>query len=79
MVGPSVGPLVMFVKKWPLEYQKVIKTYIHTYLRDSSNSSDSSDSSDSSGSSDRTDSSGSSDRKEKKFQKKTVFTKNKIN
>ena len=52
------------MKKWPLEYQKVIKTYLRTYLRDSSdsiNSSDSSDSSESSDSNDRNDSSDSSD------------------
>ena len=42
----------MFVKKWPLVYQNVNKTYLPTYLWDSSNSSDTSDSSDSSGSSD---------------------------
>ena len=42
----------MFVKKWPLEYQKVIETYLPTYLWDSSDSSDSSDSNDSSDSSD---------------------------
>ena len=36
----------MFVKKWPLEYQKVIKTYLPTFLWDSSDSSDSGDSSD---------------------------------
>ena len=45
-VRPSVGRLLMFVKKWPLEYQKLIKTYLCTYLRDSSHSSNSSDSSD---------------------------------
>ena len=33
----------MFVKKWPFEYQKVNKTHLHTYLRDSSDSSESSD------------------------------------
>ena len=37
---------MMFVIKWPLEYQKVIKTYLSTYLWDSSDSSDGSDSSD---------------------------------
>ena len=31
LVCPSVGPL-MFVKKLPLEYQRVIKTYLPTYL-----------------------------------------------
>ena len=45
----------MFVKKWPLHYQKVIKTYLTTYLWDSSDSSDSCDSSDSSDSRDRRD------------------------
>ena len=40
--------LVTFVKKWPLEYQKVIKTYLPTYLWNSCDSSDSNDSSDSS-------------------------------
>ena len=51
----------MFVKKWPLEYQEVIKTYLPTYLWDSSDSCDSRDSSDSSDSSDSNDSSDSSD------------------
>ena len=37
----------MFVKKWRLEYQKVIKTYLLTYIWDSSDSSDNSDSCDS--------------------------------
>ena len=60
-IGPSVSPLVMFVKKWPLEYQKVIKTYLCTYLRDSSDGSDSSDSSESSNSCDRSDSNDSTD------------------
>ena len=46
----------MFVKKWPLEYQKVIKTYLPTYLWDSSDTSDSRDSSDISDSSDSSDS-----------------------
>ena len=50
----------MFLKKWPLEYQKVIKTYFRTDLWDSSDSSDSFDSSDSSKSSDSSDSSDSS-------------------
>ena len=44
----------MFVKKWYLEYQKVIKTYLHTYLWDICYSSDSSEISDSSDSSDST-------------------------
>ena len=43
----------MFVKKWSLEYQKVIKSNLPTYLWDSSDSSDSSNSSDSSDSSDQ--------------------------
>ena len=51
----------MFVKKWLLEYQKVNKTYLPTYLWDGSDSSDSCDSCDSSVSSDSSDSSGSSD------------------
>ena len=54
----------MLVKKWPLHYQKVIKTYLTTYLWDSSDSSDvcnSCDSWDSSDSSDTSDSSDSSD------------------
>ena len=42
-----VRPSVMFVKKWRLEYQKVIKTYRYIYLWDTSDSSDSSDSCDS--------------------------------
>ena len=58
----------MFVKKWPFEYQKVIKTYLCTYLRASNDSSYSSDSSDSSYSSDSNDSSDSSD-------KTTLYTK----
>ena len=59
----------MFVIKWPLEYQKVIKTNLSTYLWDSSDSSDGSDSSHSSHSSD---SSESSDQK-KNFHKKTFL------
>ena len=61
VVGRLVGPLVMFLKKWPLEYQKVIKTYLCTYLWYSSDSCDSSDSSDSSDSNDSNNSSDSSD------------------
>ena len=61
LVGWSVRPLVMFVKKWPLEYQKVIKTYLLTYLQDSSDCSDSCDSRDSNDSSDSSDGSESSD------------------
>ena len=63
VVGPLVHPLT-FVKKWPLVYWKVIKTYFPTYLWDSSDICDScgsSDSSESSDSSDSSDSSGSSD------------------
>ena len=54
----------MFVKKWPLHYQKVIKTNLTTYLWDSSDSSDireSGVSSDGSDSSDNSDSSDSTD------------------
>ena len=47
----------MFMKKLPLEYQKVIKVYIPTYLWDSSDNSDSCDSCDSNDSSDSSDSS----------------------
>ena len=47
----------MFLKKWPLEYQKVNKIYLPTYLCDSSDIIDKSDSSDSSDSSDNSDSS----------------------
>ena len=42
----------MFVKKRPSEYQNAIKTYLPTYIWDSSDSSDSCDSCDSSDSSD---------------------------
>ena len=52
----------MIVKKWSFEYQKVIKTYLRTYLRHCSYSSDRSDSSDSSDSSDNSDSSDSSEK-----------------
>ena len=48
LVGPSVGPSDTFVKKWPLGFQTVTKTYVPSYLYDSSDSSDSCDSSDSS-------------------------------
>ena len=47
----------MFVKKWPLDYQQVIKTYLLTYLWDISDSCDSCDSRDSSDSCDSRDSS----------------------
>ena len=73
LVGPLVGPLVTFVKKWPLEYQMVTKTYITSNLCDSSNSSDSCDNSDSSDSSDRSDSSD-----QKVVSPKTFFTKKNI-
>ena len=56
MVGPLVRPTT-FGKKWPLEYQKLIKTYLPTYLWDSSDSSDSSESGESRDSSDSSDSS----------------------
>ena len=59
-VGQAVGPLVTSVKKWPIEYQMVTKTYLPSNKCDSSDNSDSSDSSDSSYSSDRSDSSDSS-------------------
>ena len=71
--SPSVGPLVgpdMFVKKWSLEYQKIIKSYFRNYLWDSSDLSDiydSCDSCDSSDSSIGSDSSDSSDRSDKKL------------
>ena len=61
------------MKKWPLEYRKVIKTYLPTYLWDSSDSSDSCDSSDSGDSSDSTDSSDISDSSDSSDQK-TFFT-----
>ena len=51
----------MFVKKLPLEYQKVTKTYRPTYLWDSSDSSDISDISDTRDSNDSRDSSDTSD------------------
>ena len=59
-VGPLVRRSLMFVKKWSLEYQKVNKTYLPTYLWYSSYSSDSSDSCDSRDSNDSSDSSDSS-------------------
>ena len=54
LVGPSVRPTT-FVKKWTLEYWKVSKTYLPTYLWNSSNSSEICDSSDISDSSDSSD------------------------
>ena len=53
----------MFVKNWPLEYWKVIKTYLPIYLWDSSDSCDSSDSNNSSENGDSSDSSDSSNEK----------------
>ena len=49
------------MKKWPLEYQNVIKTYLPTYLWDISDISDSSDRSDGCDSCDIHDSSDSRD------------------
>ena len=46
----------MFVKKWPLEYQKAIKTYSPNYLWDSSDSSEICNSCDSCDSCDSSDS-----------------------
>ena len=59
----------MFVKKWPLEYQKVIKTHLCTYLQNSSYSSDLSDSSDNIDSSDSSDSTNSNDSSDSTDQK----------
>ena len=63
-VPPSFCRSVMFVKKWPLEYKKVFKTYLPTYLWDSSDCSNSCDSCDSRDSSDSCDSSESSENSE---------------
>ena len=65
----------MFVKKLPLEYQQVFKTYLPTYLWDSSDS-DSRDSWDSSNSSDNSDGSDSSDSSDQKktFSKKKLLS-----
>ena len=60
------------MKKWPLKYQKVIKTHLRTYLRDSSYSSGISDSSNNSDSSDSSDSYDSSDRSDS-INKKNFF------
>ena len=73
-VGPSVGPLVIFLKNLP---SKVTKTFLPSNLCDISDSSvscDSSDSGDSCDSSDRSDSSDSSD----SIDQKTVFLQKKI-
>ena len=53
-------------EKWPLEYHMVTKTYLPTYLCDSSDSSVSSDSSDSSDSLNIIDSSESNEEERKK-------------
>ena len=64
-VGRSVGRSVClsytFVKKWPLEYQMVTKTYLPSNLCDSSDGNDSSYRSDNIDRSDRSDSNDSSD------------------
>ena len=70
VVGLSVG-LETFVKKWPLEYQMVTKTYLPSNLFDGSDGSDSSDSSYSNESSDSSDSNDSSDSSDKQ----SCFTK----
>ena len=63
-VCPSVGLSVGDVcEKWPLEYQKVIKTYLPTYLWDSSDSCDICDSCDGCDSGDSIDSSDSSNKR----------------
>jgi hypothetical protein len=59
---------------WSLEYQRVIKTHLCTYLQDSSDSSDSSDISDSSDSSDSSYSSDSNDSSDSSDQT-TLYTK----
>ena len=70
LVGPSIGRFMMFVKKWPLEYQKVIKTNLPTYLRDSSDSTNSIESCDGCDSSDSSsDSINISDSSDKSYQK----------
>ena len=78
LVGPSVNPSIMFVKKWALEYWKVIS--LPTYPWDSSDSCGSSDNSDSSDSSNSSDSSDSSDSSYKncvtKIGDKNLVTKN---
>ena len=64
------------MKKWHLEYQKLIKSYIPTYLWDTSDSSDSSDSCDSSDSTDSSDSSdsrGGSDNSDQKHFHQKMF------
>ena len=65
----------MFEKKWPLEYQKVIKTYLPTYLWDSSDKSDICNSCDSCASSDSCDSIDSSDSIDNNFVTKVLSLK----
>ena len=64
----------MFVKKGPLDYQKVIKTYLPTYIWDRSVIIDSCDSSDISDSSDSSEGSDSSDSRDKKCCDKKFVT-----
>ena len=71
-VRRSVRQSVAFLKKLPLEYQMVAKTYLPSNLSDYSESSDSSESSESSDSSECRDSSDKSDGK-KLFLKKLIF------
>ena len=73
-VGPSVGWSVTLVKKLPVEYQMVTKTYLPSYLCNSSDSSDSSDSCYSSDSSESSYNSDSSDSRDSSNQK-NLFTK----
>ena len=63
----------MFVKKWPLEYPQVIKTYLPTYQWDSCDSCDSLDSRDSRDRHDSSDSSDSSNISDSRDQQ-TFFT-----
>ena len=55
------------MKKWPLQYWTVTKTYLPSYICDSSAGSDTSDSSDSNDSSDSSDSSDSIDSNDQNF------------
>ena len=76
VVGRSVGRSVRNVcEKVTLQYCKVIKTYLPTYLWDSSDSSDICDSYDSCDSSDRSDSSDSSDSSDNTFLTKILWLK----
>ena len=64
----------MFVKKLPLDYQMVTKTYLPSNLCDSSDGSDNSDSSDSCDSCESSDNSKSSDSSDQKtFCTKIIF------